>query len=220
MSTVNRRLRRTRRLVRELGGRAGAGFITLLTGQIAITAEGADVAISMARAELSTEAARSEIARIEHRGDSQRAALVHALGEAITTPIDREDLYRLSRSVDDVLDNLRDFVREADLYAPDSLAPMAEMLEAMTEGLTHLERAVGAVGDAPAQVSAHTIAARKSGNHVRALYQMRLKDLFDQGVVTMDVFKMRELLRRLDVVALRLSEATDSLNDAMLKRSL
>ena len=206
--------------MRELGGRGGAGFIALLTGQIAVTIEGAELAIRMARAEMSTEAARSEIGAIEHRGDSQRAALVHALGEAITTPIDREDLYRLSRSVDDVLDNLRDFVREADLYAPDSLAPMAEMLEAMTQGLTDLKGAVAAVSDAPAQVSAHTMAARKSGNHVRALYQMRLKDLFDQDVVTMDVFKMRELLRRLDVVALRLSEATDSLNDAMLKRSL
>ena len=39
-----------------------------------------------------------------------------SLAGVLVTPVDREDLFRLSRSIDDVLDNLRDFVREWDLY--------------------------------------------------------------------------------------------------------
>jgi hypothetical protein len=42
--------------------------------------------------------------------------------------------------------------------------------------------------------------------------------LFEQEVST-ELLKRRELLRRLDVVGLRLGECADALSDAMLKRS-
>jgi uncharacterized protein len=87
---------------------------------------------------------------VEHRGDRARGGFVHALAP----PLDREDLFRVSRSVDDVLDNLRDFARELELFAVSDVA----------------------------------------------------------------MLKRRELLRRLDVVGLRLGEAADALADGAVKR--
>lgn len=220
MGWVKRRVRRTRRVVRELSGRTRFSFVKFLLAQISFTIEGTELAIRMTRGDVATDVAREEMSGIEHQGDGQRAQLVHALGEALTTPIDREDLYRLSRSVDDVLDNLRDFVREADLYSTESLAPMTSLLEAVAAGLRDLERAVAGMVAAPDKVNRYALDARKSTNQVRVLYQVQLEVLFRGTEVTMDVLKMRELLRRLDVVALRLTEATDTLNDAMLKRSM
>lgn len=216
----SRRLSRARRVLGDLGGRPRRIVITHLRAQILSAIEGTQLAIRMCNGQVSTEQARAEISEIEHRGDEQRAKLVHALGESITTPIDREDLYRLSRSADDVLDNLRDFVRESDLYAPNSLAPMAEPLAMVVEGLSSLKDAVAAVVQSPDSVNALSLQARKHSNQVRIIYQTRLADLFSETEVTMDILKSRELLRRLDVVALRLGEATDALNDGMLKRSM
>jgi uncharacterized protein Yka (UPF0111/DUF47 family) len=220
MTEKRRGLARVRRLVTDLTGRSGGKIVAHVLAQIDIAVEGVELAGSMARRELPTDEARSEMSQIEHRGDEQRVQLVHGLSGALATPIDREDLYRLSRSVDDVLDNLRDFVRESDLYQPGELAPMVEPLQAVADGLRCLRVAVTQILASPADVHTHAMEARKHGNQVRVLYQARLGELFNGREVTMEVFKTRELLRRLDVVALRLSEAADALNDGMLKRSL
>ena len=65
----------------------------------------------MAKGKLAPGEAHERIAEIEQRGDAMRAELVTRLSGVLVAPIDREDLFRLSRSIDDVLDNLRDFVR-------------------------------------------------------------------------------------------------------------
>ena len=65
---------------------------------------------------------------------------------------------------------------------------------------------------------AATLAARKQAGRVRQLYQAALADLFRAELST-DTLRRRELLRRLDVIGLRLGESADALSDAMLKRS-
>lgn len=221
MTRRRRAFGRTRRLVADLTGRAGRDALACVLAQIDAAIDGGELACVMASGKLPTEEARGTMSDIEHRGDAQRAELVSALRRALAMPIDREDLYRLSRSVDDVLDNLRDFVRECDLYQPETLAPMIDPLQALTDGLRCLRAAVGAVARrSPEHINQRTMEARSQASKVRILYQRRLAELFNSDEPTMDAFKARELLRRLDVVALRLREAADALNDGMLKRSL
>ncbi|TDU87996.1 hypothetical protein EV138_1535 [Kribbella voronezhensis] len=76
------------------------------------------------------------------------------------------------------------------------------------------------IGSLPplAEATMTTLAVRKCAGRVRQLYQSSVADLFEQEVST-DLLKRRELLRRLDVVGLRLGECADALSDAMLKRS-
>ncbi|NIK58548.1 DUF47 family protein [Kribbella shirazensis] len=207
-----------RRLFGDLTGRTHHRVVDLLQAQLTAALAGGALAVRMTAGELSTEQARTEMARIEHDGDSQRAALVAELSKALTTPIDREDLYRLSRSVDDVLDNLRDLVRETDLYSVRPDPADVEILTTVAEGLELLRNAVAAVIDRPAEVRRTAVAARKCSGRVRQLYQSALAALFLRELST-DVLKRRELLRRLDIVGLRLGECADALSDAMLKRS-
>jgi hypothetical protein len=60
--------------------------------------------------------------------------------------------------------------------------------------------------------------AKKAANKIRRLYDVELGRLF-RGEFTMEVLKSRELLRRLDVVGLRVNEASDVLSDAAIKRA-
>src|SRR5690625_4357254 len=87
-----------------------------LVEQIIATSEGAELAHRLVTGDISSATARDAVGDIEHQGDDSRAALISELSRALTTPIDREDLFRLSSSIDDILDNLRDFVREHDLF--------------------------------------------------------------------------------------------------------
>jgi hypothetical protein len=68
-------------------------------------------------------------------------------------------------------------------------------------------------------VARGALAAHKRAGRVRHLYGIGLAEILS-GEITGPVFKSRELLRRLDVVGLRMAECADALADAMLKRTL
>jgi uncharacterized protein len=209
---------RFRRVLEDLSGRSYRRTIDILVAQLDVTLRGAELATLMADGSLMPGAARAAMSEVEHEGDAQRAALVAELAAALTTPIDREDLYRLSRSVDDVLDNLRDLVRETDLYEMGGDTADLPSLTALIEGLRLLRRAVERLPDRPDRVRAATLAARKQAGRMRQHYQTALAELF-RADISSDTLKRRELLRRLDVIGLRLGESADALSDAMLKRS-
>ncbi|MGG7465976.1 DUF47 domain-containing protein [Plantibacter sp. YIM 135347] len=164
-----------------------------------------------------SETGRSEMAEIEHRGDSARARLIDHMSSSLTTPLDREDIFRASRSIDDVLDNVRDFIRELDLWQVRIPAGGADALEAIADALVHLQDGVRSIRLPASQ--GHLLAARKAAKGVRSHYQHGLAEIFD-GELTMDTLKRREALRRLDVVSLRLVEAADALLDGQIKRTM
>ncbi|NUR83975.1 MAG: DUF47 family protein, partial [Nonomuraea sp.] len=167
---------------------------------------------------MSSHEARQRMSVVEHEGDAERAALVETLRGLLATPIDREDLFRLSRSVDDVLDHLRDFVREADLFAPPGFGFAVPLLDAVIDGLAVLEHAVDGLLSDPGGVTVAALAVRKAANRVRQEHQVELARAL-AGPFDADLLRTRELLRRLDAVGRRLVDAADALSDAMLKRS-
>lgn len=135
----------------------------------------------------------------------------------MTTPIDGEDLYRLSGSLDDVLDNLRDFAVELDAYgaAPDErfIAP----LDALAQGLDELGEAIGGLSGEVSDIAGPARAA-KTANDARDAFHREMSVLLDGDEVTMATLRDRELLRRLDVAGLRLATAADALVSGALKR--
>lgn len=200
----------------------GAGDTTLigyLEAQINAAIEGTDVANQAIAGPSTSGRARQQMKEVEHIGDLERAHLVNKLHTSFMTPVDREDLYRLSRSIDDVLDNLRDFVREVDLMEVQDDSDFLDVLEAVAEGLRQLRHAARLILVEIADVPASALAAKKAGNHIRELYQVAIAKLLQSDTVTMDTLKKRELLRRLDVVGLRLGEAADALADGAMKRT-
>ena len=149
--------------------------------------------------------------------DEARARLVEQLSRSLVTPIDREDLFRLSRSIDDVLDHLRDFAREVDMYDVDDRRFAKPIIKALIEGIEALAVAVdGLAGPADAITDA-TLAVRKSAGAVRRLYQEALRGLFSSKIDG-EALKEWELLHRLDMVGLSLGEAADALADGAVKR--
>jgi hypothetical protein len=219
--TTTRRARITdgvTRLTRDLTGRSADRLISLVADQLDATANGVELVKHLTAGAVSSRDARDEMRVVEHEGDDARAYLVKRLGTVLTTPIDAEDIFRLSRSIDDVLDNLRDFVREVDLYHPEHLGYEAPLARAIAEGVTALRVALGTLRRPRGAARESTVATRKAAGQARRLYQQQLAVLFELPIDT-ETLKHRELLRRLDIVGLRLGEAADALADGMLKRN-
>jgi hypothetical protein len=207
-----------RELLRDLLGRRQQLFADLLVAQIDATIEAARLVddVVSGRSELQT--ARTAMTRVEHAGDNKRAELISELSRCLTTPIDREDIFRLSRSVDDVLDNLRDFLREAELFEPVDLGPCREVLAPILDAVTCLRAASVALVKLSPEISLQTLAARKASNTIRKQYEIVLAGLFTDPTGA-QVLKQRELVRRLDVVGLRIAEAANALADGYVKRA-
>lgn len=216
---MTQRRRRLQRLARELTGRSDAVLIDLLYAQAASARTAAELCRDAVGIQGDAGWARQEVARVEHEGDEHRRHLIEELARSLVTPIDREDMFRLSRSIDDVVDNLRDFAREWHLYGVGGAEALHAVLAAVVEVIGHLEAAIDGIRQRPSAINASVLAAKKAGNLVRYLYQDALSDLFG-GELDMDVLRQRELLHRLDVVGLRLDEAADALADAAVKRTL
>lgn len=161
--------------------------------------------------------AHRQMVEIEHRGDALRIDLVSALNRSLVTPLDREDLNRLSRSIDDVLDNVRDFHREHTMYGAPPLGSYPTLIDLTTDALRHLACAVAAIPHSPEAIMGQALPAKKACNRIRREYESSVAELF-AGPLTMEVLKQRELLRRMDIVGLRLGEAIDTLADAAIKR--
>jgi hypothetical protein len=223
VETARRMLRRPRLLttLRALTGRADADLIRALRSQVAVAVVGAELVVALVDGSMSLEAARTRMEVVEHDGDDRRADLLTILGATLSPPVDREDLNRVSRSIDDVLDTLRDFVRESDLYRVADLARYRELAALVLVAIKTLDQAVVALSPGPPHLRDATLGARKAAGAIVRAYQYELATLLTGGIPQTDVaeaLKARELYRRLGDVGLRLGDAADGLADGAMKR--
>ena len=211
------RIARFRRAIRDLGRGESVPLTSILERQLEETVVACRLARAVAEGSAVPSQAHERMAEIEHGGDVLRGELVTRLAGVLVSPIDREDLFRLSRSIDDVLDNLRDFVREWELYQVEGGDSFVGILDAIARGVEDLHLAVQTLASVAKDTGQSALVSKKSANEIRRLYDAEVGRLFC-GELTRDVRKARELLRRLDVVGLRLNEAADVLSDAAVKR--
>lgn len=188
-----------------------------LIGQLEATKEGAWLAMAMIGGDTARTDAHEQMRAIEHRGDTERARLVEELSESLVTPIDREDLFRLSRSIDDVLDSLRDFVRESHLYRVRDQQRFAPMLDQVIVGIEALETAVRDLASRPSVITHDALEAKKAGGTLRRMYQYEIARIFS-GTISAETMKERELVRRLEIVGVAIGEAADAIADGAMKR--
>ena len=205
------------RLWRDLTGRSDEVFIELLQAQVSISLTAAKVLRDAQQHDELPADVREEIHRLEDKGDEQRTTMLTEMGRALITPIDREDLFRLSHSLDDVLDNLRDFTVELERYGAEPSERFTAPLDAIAQGLQQMEHAIAQLSEGAEEVTAAARAA-KHANDARSAYHDSMADLLHEEQVTMRTLRQRELLRRLDVAGLRLGEAADALTSGALKR--
>lgn len=210
-------MKRLRRIRDLLSGRMDGALTEALLGQLEATKEGAWLAMAMIGGEVGRTGAHERMRAIEHLGDEERRRLVDELRDALVTPIDREDLFRLSRSIDDVLDSLRDFVRESHLYRIPDQIRFSPLLDQVIAGIGALENAVRDLASRPSAVVHDALEAKKVGGAIRRMYQYEISRIFS-GELTANALKERELVRRLEIVGMAIGEAADAIADGAMKR--
>lgn len=153
---------------------------------------------------------------LERQADELRRLLVDALNQSLVTPMDREDIFGLSRAIDDMVDYAKSTVEEMMLFEVPSDHHLKKMAKALHEAGVDIVAAVRTLRDHPRVCEEHLIRAKKTENYVEHIYRQALAELFkNPNVVT--ILKTRELYRHLSNAADRGDEAADIIGDILVK---
>lgn len=165
----------------------------MLEAQAAVTLEGVRALRAWAEGDRS---AADAVRDAEHRADDCKRTLRIALTEAFLTPLEPEDLFELSRGLDDVVDSANHTVREAELMTAEPDAAIAEMAGALVDGVERLGAAFTALAagatDAATRAADEAVASQRRLEHAYRGAMSALVGTDDLREVTV----RRELYRR------------------------
>ncbi len=153
---------------------------------------------------------------LEEEADELRRILVEELNRAFVTPIDREDIYALSRSVDDILDYAKSTVEEMMAFKVEPNKHMVLMSEGLCEAASAIAAAIGALAKDPDKARQKLVFAKKRENYVEHCYREALVDLFKKDNVV-EILKNREIYRHMSNAADRGDEAANIIGNILVK---
>ena len=193
-------------------------FVALIHDQAKLTLEGLDALNTY----LATQdpAASALLTAKEKEADETRRILIDDLNKTFVTPFDREDIFALSRTIDDVLDYAYSTVSELEILkvAP---TPFMEQIASLLRDAAHeLSMAVDTLVEHPAVANDHAQRAKALENRVEGVYREALADLFSGAEDIPHVIKMlklREVYRHLSNAADRGDEAANVIADIVVK---
>jgi predicted phosphate transport protein (TIGR00153 family) len=157
----------------------------------------------------------------EKDADEVRRILIDELNRSFVTPIDREDLFSLSRAIDDVLDYADSTVEEMVLLGVDPNQYLIRMVSLLRDAAEEINRGVQRLEDRPNVANDHAVRAKALENRVESVYREAVGALFNgprdlEHVVEM--LKLREIYRHLSNAADRGDEAANIIGDIVVKQ--
>jgi predicted phosphate transport protein (TIGR00153 family) len=193
-------------------------FLALLLEQAQSTLAGLELLEEFMRSDSNKNA--KAVSNAEKSADEVRRILIDELNRTYITPIDREDIYALSRAIDDVMDYAYTTVDEMDILKVDPNPYLQKMASILREAGSELLLAVQQLKDHPNIANDHAKAAKKLENQVESVYREAIADLFKGPASNkhiMKLLKLREVYRHLSNAADRGDEAANIIGDITVK---
>jgi hypothetical protein len=192
----------------------GVSFYQRLSDQAAKTLEGIEALAVFA--ENPTKENAKRVRDIEREADELRRVLVEDLHQTYVTPMDREDIYALSRAIDDIVDYANSTVDEMEIYEVPSDEHLREMVAILKKAAREIADAVKILETYPAIAMEHSVKAKFYENAMEKAYHTALADLFKK-TDTVYMLKMREIYRHLSNAADRSDEAANIICSIVMK---
>lgn len=208
----------TKQRVQNLFRRKPNKFINRLLEQSVIVVDGTQALIDYMDKPSKKNSAR--VRDYEKQADEVRRILIDELNRTFVTPFDREDLFGLSRTIDDVLDYAYSTTNEMDILsvAPnDYLRAMSELLHS---GAEEIHLAVERLEHHPSVADTHAVRVKAIENRMETLYAEALANLFSDPRNIKDVvnmLKLREIYRHMYHAVGSAEQAANFINDIVMK---
>jgi uncharacterized protein len=163
-----------------------------------------------------------ELSIKEKEADEVRRILIDELNHTFVTPFDREDIFALSRSIDDVVDYADTTAMEMLILNVKSTPYMLRIASLLKDATYEIWHAVQRLPKHPTIAIDHAQRAKALENRVEAVYREAIADLFsgpEDLHHVVEMLKLREVYRHLSNAADRGDEAANSIADIVVKKT-
>ena len=163
-----------------------------------------------------------ELSLKEKEADEVRRILIDELNRAFVTPFDREDIFALSRSIDDMVDYADTTVMEMSILKVQPTVYMVRISTLLKDAGWEIHQAVMRLEKNPNVAIEHAQRAKALENRVEAVYREAVADLFkgpEDIHHVVEMLKLREVYRHLSNAADRGDEAANVIADIVVKKT-
>ncbi|MCC7450944.1 MAG: DUF47 family protein [Anaerolineae bacterium] len=158
--------------------------------------------------------------KLEHEADEVRRMLIDELNRTFVTPIDRQDIFALSRAIDDVVDYADTTIIEMEVLSVKPNNYLARMTTLLRDAAEEIRLAMERLEKHPTVANEHAAKAKALENRMEGVYREAVADLF-RGPKNVDhvveMLKLREIYRHMSNAADRGDEAANIISDIIVK---
>jgi predicted phosphate transport protein (TIGR00153 family) len=160
-----------------------------------------------------------EIKEVEHKCDFLTHEIIRRLHSTFVTPLDREDIHTLARSLDDVMDAIDASATVIRLYRIERVRPVARDLARVIKdsavqmllALRALERRTG--------VAAPAVEINRLENEADRIHQNALQALFDEERDPIVIIKWKEIFDFLENATDRCEDVANVVEGVVVKHA-
>jgi predicted phosphate transport protein (TIGR00153 family) len=195
-------------------------FNKLIEDQASITFEGLRLLVKYL--ETPAREVAEELSLKEKEADEVRRILIDELNRTFVTPFDREDIFALSRSIDDMVDYADTTVVEMGILNVRPTPHMQRIASLLKDAGWEIQQAVMRLQKNPGVAIEHAQRAKALENRVEAVYREAVAALFsgpEDIHHVVEMLKMREVYRHLSNAADRGDEAANVIADIVVKKT-
>jgi predicted phosphate transport protein (TIGR00153 family) len=195
-------------------------FNKLIVNQASITHEGLKLLAKYL--ETPSPEIAEELSLKEKEADEVRRILIDELNRSFVTPFDREDIFALSRSIDDMVDYADTTVVEMRILNVSPTPYMVRIASLLKDAGWEIHQAAMRLEKNPRVAIEHAQRAKALENRVEAVYREAVAALFsgpEDLHHVVEMLKMREVYRHLSNAADRGDEAANVIADIVVKKS-
>ncbi len=157
---------------------------------------------------------------VETEADDVCRRLYQEIDKTFVTPIDREDLARLTKVLDNVVDSMEHTASFAALYRfPALTEPMRHLVKitvACAREIAGAARRLRKFAD-PDSVKSATIAVHALENEADAVYRRAIAALFDDGTSPVELVRQKDMLFSLEEGIDQCDDAMDAIRSVVVK---
>jgi uncharacterized protein len=158
-----------------------------------------------------------EIKEVEHKCDFLTHEIIQRLNRTFVTPLDREDIYGLARSLDDVMDAIDASAALVRLYRLDSVRFGArELARIITASTDQVRPALDFMGKRKGLLS-YSVEINRLENEADRVHQQAVSRLFDDERDPIAIIKWKETLDFLEAATDRCEDVANLLEGVMVK---
>lgn len=160
-----------------------------------------------------------QIKEVEHKCDFLTHEIIQRLHRTFVTPLDREDIHDLARSLDDVMDAIDDSAAVVRLYSIERVRPDARELvriikastDEMVKALKALERKNG--------VAEPAVEINRLENEADRVHYAAVRRLFEEERDPIVIMKWKEILDFLEQATDRCEDVANAVEGIVVKHA-